>query len=259
MSSEAEIEAELERALEHATAEPGHRPRFYRMLLDAPVWVPVEGAPKMGQSGVVTWLRNDGAKVIPVFLSTGALRAGDHQAPRVAKVRCRDLLSSLQSPTGIHVNPDSHANCVIEPGEIMTFLATGSPEFVRVERLIETQDVQVAFRGIAEPPGALVSSLLVLFNETPAVAEAHLVEMTAAERAAVLLVALVLAGRGDQEAITREIAAVAQDTYAGPLDVDVLYLAVDDATLSSVASASGGPFYRRTWHLPAPGTTTSRC
>ena len=256
--SDADLEAELERALELAAAEPGHRPGFFRLLIDALVWVLIEGSPRMGQSGVVTWLRNDGARIIPVFSSIAALKVGDHRAPRVAKVRCRDLLSCLQSPTGIHINPDSQANCVIEPGEVTTFLATGSPEFVRVERRTETEDVQVAFRGIAEPPGALVSSLIVLFNETPAVAEAHLVEMTAAERPAVLLVALVVAGGGDEEAITRAIAAVAQETYAGPLDVDVLYLAEDDATLPSVACASGGAFYRRAWHLPQ-ADTASRC
>lgn len=255
-SSEADLEAELERALELAAAEPGYRPGFFRLLLDALVWVLVEGGPRMGQSGVVTWLRNDGARIIPVFLSTAALKAGDHQAPRVAKVRCRDLLSALQSPTGILINPDSQANCMIEPGEVPAFLATGSPEFVRVERLAETADIQVAFRRIADPPGALVSSLIVLFNETRAVAEAHLVEMTAAGRPAVLLVALVLAGGGDEETITRAIAAVAQETYAGSLDVDVLYLAVDDATLRSVACASGGAFYRRAWHLPQADTAS---
>ena len=65
-----ETKNELETLLEKAATEPGHRPAFFRTLLEATVWVP--GAAARGEQVVEDsvldlqhWEKDDGTSVIP--------------------------------------------------------------------------------------------------------------------------------------------------------------------------------------------------
>ena len=74
-----ETKNELEILLEKAAIEPGHRPAFFRSLLEATVWVP--GAAAQGEQVVEDsvldlqhWEKDDGTSVIPFFTSLAALQ-----------------------------------------------------------------------------------------------------------------------------------------------------------------------------------------
>lgn len=65
-----ETKNELETLLEKAATEPGHRPAFFRTLLEATVWVP--GAAAQSEQVVedsvldlLHWEKDDGTSVIP--------------------------------------------------------------------------------------------------------------------------------------------------------------------------------------------------
>ncbi|VFS78368.1 enhanced serine sensitivity protein SseB [Raoultella planticola] len=74
-----ETKNELETLLEKAATEPGHRPAFFRTLLESTVWVPgaaAEGEQIVEESAVDLqhWEKDDGASVIPFFTSLEALQ-----------------------------------------------------------------------------------------------------------------------------------------------------------------------------------------
>ena len=89
-----ETKNELEILLEKAAIEPGHRPAFFRSLLEATVWVP--GAAAQGEQVVEDsvldlqhWEKDDGTSVIPFFTSLAALQQAveDEQSFVVMPVR----------------------------------------------------------------------------------------------------------------------------------------------------------------------------
>ena len=89
-----ETKNELETLLEKAATEPGHRPAFFRTLLEATVWVP--GAAAQGEQVVEDsvldlqhWEKDDGTSVIPFFTSLEALQQAveDEQSFVVMPVR----------------------------------------------------------------------------------------------------------------------------------------------------------------------------
>ena len=98
-----ETKNELEILLEKAAIEPGHRPAFFRSLLEATVWVP--GAAAQGEQVVEDsvldlqhWEKDDGTSVIPFFTSLAALQA-ENDLPMVGVVEptCRRAVLMTQN------------------------------------------------------------------------------------------------------------------------------------------------------------------
>lgn len=114
-----ETKNELETLLEKAATEPGHRPAFFRTLLEATVWVP--GAAAQGEQVVEDsvldlqhWEKDDGTSVIPFFTSLEALQQAveDEQSFVVMPVRTlfamtlgETLYLNAKLPTGKEFAP----------------------------------------------------------------------------------------------------------------------------------------------------------
>jgi hypothetical protein len=240
------IENDLERLLRTAQDEPGLQPVLFRALLDATVYalMPLsDQGPADGRVRFLQWARPDGVTVIPCFASELKARLSAQSKARVAAIDGRQLMEVTRGAT-LHLDPNDFS-CTLSPTDISSLLMYGAVQVPEHEVISEPRPMQ--FTAPKSPPATMLSSLSVLYDTLGFVARGFLLEMRAPEAPDVvrtLLVALELDGRRDAHRAARDSTTVIQETYHGPLPIDLIVL--DDVSeMAQLIRSEFPPFYSR--------------
>jgi len=248
-----EPENQLERLLRLAAKEPAHRPEFYRVLLDSPVFVLGSTDDEaMGEKyleegsslSLVNWEKEDGGSVIPFFSSFDTLQASIEEDVNYLELPARALFEMTQ---GAHLimNPHSEFGKEFLPDEVALLLddQLGTQSEVRT---IE-KETEVMMGQPEQYPVHLVDSLTTLFSKHDVVKAAYLglIHDTTQDEQPNLIIGL--QGDGDFDAVIREAGTVAWDTTDEDEVVDFIVIDKEDDGIAEYFLNETKPFYERSW------------
>jgi hypothetical protein len=253
----------LEGLLRQACDDAAWRPALYRRLLDSEVLVilPDEATARSvarpDRIHFVQWKRVDGTAAIPFFSSA---RTFFEAVPDGAQCLVLDvpLLLALTRGALLHLNPYSEFNLEVTPEDVEALLSEGS--LVVPERLTVKSSRVVSFRGVADPPVALLNALTKLYSQLPQVREAYLALVNGFYDDARDSLLLGLHIDGDPESVVRDSGLVIRDTYGGPYDLDIVHLDAGGLYLSNSGFGPAFRFFDRRMVpiLTSPDTSRSR-
>lgn len=243
-----ETKNELETLLEQAAIEPGHRPAFFRVLLESTVWVPgaaAEGEAVVEESAVDLqhWEKDDGASVIPFFTSLEALQQSVTDEQSFVAMPARTLFAMTLGET-LFLNAKLPTGKEFMPNEIKHLLGEeGTP--LSTQTVIEGGE-SLLLSEVAEPPAQMIDSLTTLFKTLKTVKRAYLCSIKdSAEAPANLLIGLEV--EGEIEAVIQATGSVATDTLPGDESVDICQVVEGEKGISHFMMAHITPFYEKRW------------
>ncbi|CAM3061007.1 hypothetical protein SB6411_01393 [Klebsiella spallanzanii] len=243
-----ETKNELETLLEKAATEPGHRPAFFRTLLEATVWVP--GAAAQGEQVVEDsvldlqhWEKDDGTSVIPFFTSLEALQQAVEDEQSFVVMPVRTLFAMTLGET-LYLNAKLPTGKEFAPREISHLLCEeGSP--LSTQTVLEGGE-SLLLSEVAEPPAQMVDSLTTLFKTLKMVKRAFLCSIKdSADAPANLLIGI--EAEGDIEEIIQATGSVATDTLVGDEPIDICQVVEGEKGISHFMIAHITPFYEKRW------------
>lgn len=243
-----ETKNELETLLEKAATEPGHRPAFFRTLLEATVWVP--GAAAQGEQVVedsvldlLHWEKDDGTSVIPFFTSLEALQQAVEDEQSFVVMPVRTLFAMTLGET-LYLNAKLPTGKEFAPREISHLLVEeGSP--LSTQTVLEGGE-SLLLSEVAEPPAQMVDSLTTLFKTLKTVKRAFLCSIKdSADAPANLLIGI--EAEGDIEAVIQATGSVATDTLPGDEPIDICQVVEGEKGISHFMIAHITPFYEKRW------------
>ena len=243
-----ETKNELEALLEKAATEPGHRPAFFRTLLESTVWVPgaaAEGEPIVEESAVDLqhWEKDDGASVIPFFSSLEALQQAVEDEQSFVVMPARTLFAMTLGET-LFLNAKLATGKEFMPNEIRHLLGEeGSP--LSTQTVLEGGE-SLLLSEVAEPPAQMIDSLTTLFKTMKTVRRAFLCSIKdSADAPANLLIGI--EAEGDIEEVIQAAGSVATDTLPGDEPVDLCQVVEGEKGISHFMIAHITPFYEKRW------------
>jgi hypothetical protein len=240
----------LEHLLRLATQQPGRRPEFYRALLDANVWVLLEGGAAAGRTtlpagsdiALVNWPLIDGTFVIPFFTSVLRIREATPERYDTAQMTGRELFEATRGQS-LHLNPLCQYGRAFAPREIEVLLKTGTITNMSTEVTQESR--QVVIEPVEEPPSETLEALNDLYRRTRAVLTAHLVRFcNPAEPGASTLVIAIEAELED-DSVIHDTATVVRETFRRNEMVDLLFVRSTDYGIGQHIAEHMRPFYQR--------------
>ncbi|EOX6951340.1 MAG: enhanced serine sensitivity protein SseB [Klebsiella michiganensis] len=243
-----ETKNELETLLEKAATEPGHRPAFFRTLLEATVWVP--GAATQGEQVVEDsvldlqhWEKDDGTSVIPFFTSLEALQQAVEDEQSFVMMPVRTLFAMTLGET-LYLNAKLATGKEFAPREISHLLGEeGSP--LSTQTVLEGGE-SLLLSEVAEPPAQMVDSLTALFKTLKTVKRAFLCSIKdSADAPANLLIGI--EAEGDIEEVIQATGSVATDTLPGDEPIDICQVVEGEKGISHFMIAHITPFYEKRW------------
>ncbi len=169
----------LETLLRLSHSDPGHRPAFYRVLLESRVYVigSGQGASTEGEQRVALqqWETPDGQAVIPFFTSLEVLRESIEDEEQVLGLSGRELFGLVGS-MALYLNPRSEHGQSFTPEEVHSLLTRQLPLApVAGEHILATgRDIIVS--APKQYPAELVSALTTLFAGMSDVRTAYLAQ-----------------------------------------------------------------------------------
>lgn len=130
MSQRRVTENDLESLWRRAAVHPELREPFYRQLLESNILVQVQTehgggvVPAGVEIGVETWVRQDGAPVIPFFSSTEAFFQAVPSGGKCVVMRTYELFESQATGMAFYLNPGSGSGVEFPPAMVASLLAT---------------------------------------------------------------------------------------------------------------------------------------
>ena len=238
------IENDIERLLRTAQDEPGLQPVLFRALLEATLYalMPLPGqGPDDGRVRFLQWARPDGLTVLPCFSSELKAQLSAQSKARIAAIDGRQLMEVTRGAS-LQLDPNDFS-CTLSPADIASLLAYGS--VLVPEKHVLSEARKVLFATPQSQPTAMLDSLSVLYDRLAFIRQAFLVEVreSQAEQATMFLIALQLALDGDPERAARDSTTVIQETYDGPMSIDLMVL--DNASEMAQSIRGFPPFYTR--------------
>ena len=244
---------DLELALREAANEPARRPDFYRLLLEAEVFV--IGGDGPGPHGrrtlaagetlsIQSWQRADGTSALPFFSSLSALERAITEPCDTIGLPARSLFEVTRGETLV-LNPTLDYGKEFFPNEIDALLAGG------LTRLPEGRVVQKATRVLfgqpQAPPLGMMEALRAFLSTRSQVAAAYVALMhdPGIDEHPHLLVGIQVDGDGEHERLFREIGSVAADTAPTGDAIDMCRVVPGEAGASAYFLGSVEPFYKR--------------
>lgn len=240
----------LELLLRDAFKDPGHRPEFYRLLLDADLYVigqtgrngPGEyvAGPDGEKISIAGWKR-DGKTLVPVFTSLERLNESVKGPTTYIQLNGRALLEILDAHATVLLNPGCSVGKEMPPEEIKSLLDGTLFDLPTTQRLAPGTAFVVS--AVQEHPKALVGALRTLFAKHPDVHAAFLarIHVPGSKEPPHFLIGLL--GDGDVRPIIAEANLVAKNLLAPGEPLDFLDIGADEASLTLVNQTS--PFYTR--------------
>jgi hypothetical protein len=237
-----EPENALEQALQRAMTEPAVRPEFYRLLLEANLYIigqMAEGAPAQaesaGQSGgrlMIATITHQNRQYHPVFTALSRLQNFVQQDVQHLAIAGRTLFEASRGALFL-LNPASECGKELSAEEIATLIGPSASQPVRVK--------------IGQPavyPEALVAALKTLFAQSPEVVGAHLIEIAVEGSDEPPHPMIGVETEGDWQGLSQAMGEVMKTT---PLETVVDMLAIDRAEPTGIMQAllQTPPFYKR--------------
>jgi len=244
-------ETPLETALRLAADDPGCRPDFYKMLLEAKVFIiqhtehPREGKRRAeaGESIAIRhWMRDNETPIIPFFSSLEALQRAITEEVTYMELPARALFEMTQG-AALVLNPSLEYGKEFFPEEIEALLSDGVNRVA--DRRITEKPTQVLLGQPAEYPEKMVNALISLFSRRGNVKAAYLVLMHDPSHDDKPHLVVGVDADNEIESIIREAGTVAADTSPGGQSVDLYRIDSDDDGLSQHFIHEATPFYTR--------------
>jgi len=248
-----EPENQLERLLRLAAKEPAHRPEFYRVLLDSPVFVlgstdDEEMGEKYLEEGsalsLVNWQKEDGTSVIPFFSSFDTLQTSIEEDVGYLELPARVLFEMTQGANLI-MNPHSEFGKEFLPDEVALLLDDQLGTHSEVRTIEKETEVMMGQPEIY--PVQLVDSLTTLFSKHEIVKAAYLGLIHDASQDEQPNLIIGLQGDGDLEAVIHEAGTVAWDTTDEDEVVDFIVLDNENDGIAEYFLNETKPFYEHSW------------
>ena len=154
-----------------AAAEPGHRPEFFRLLLESTVFV--LGSAGLVDEGPVTlredmevqishWARPDGSPVIPFFSSLRTLQMSVAGDERYIALPARAFFAMTRG-ADLVLNPMSDEGKEFTAAEIEALLTAGVNQLP--EQRVVQRDIQILVGEPLNYPTEMVASLTTLLDK----------------------------------------------------------------------------------------------
>lgn len=243
-------ETQLERLLRGATREVGLRPEFYRCLLDADVFVPIEPAPGQGSHGTIdagsmlaikTLARKDGIGVIPFYSSARAVFEGNPRGEKCVRMRVRELFEA-RPDMHFHLNPFSEFGREFPPHEVESLLSSGLPHAGAQE--IQAEE-GLRYGPARNPPLAVLDSLSVLFSRNDQVESAFAADLFSKGATEPTSLLIAIEASSDHDRILQEAAAVVSEHDQEQVTIDLTLIERDGSDQSAYFFTAAAPFYTR--------------
>jgi len=244
-------ETPLETALRLAADDPGCRPDFYKMLLEAKVFIiqhtehPREGKRRAeaGESIAIRhWMRDDETPIIPFFSSLDALQRAITEEVTYMELPARALFEMTQG-AALVLNPSLEYGKEFFPDEIEALLSDGVNRVA--EQRTTKKSTEVLLGQPAEYPEKMVNALVSLFSRQDNVKAAYLVLMHDPSHDDKPHLVVGVDADKDIESIIHEAGTVAADTSPQGEPVDLYRIESDDDGLSQHFIHEVTPFYIR--------------
>lgn len=244
----------LEIALELAASEPAHRPEFFRLLLEATVFILASSGQLEGQEeGPVTlkkntqievtnWVKPDGSRVIPFFSSLRALRLAVTADEKYIALPARTFFEITRGAALI-LNPRSPVGKEFTPTEIEALLTEGVNQ--AATPIVVQAATEVLLGQPANYPNALVASLTTLLANHANVKAAYLAQMFDRTRDEKPHLIIGIEAEGDFENIVREAGVVAAGGAPAGEPVDLIRVVRSASGIGKYFLKEVKPFYAR--------------
>lgn len=248
-------EQQLEKALQQATKSPVYQTLFYRLLLDARVYILTDEmagdvTPLSGQKlSIQHWEMLDKTKVIPFFSSVAKLQQTmvDQQAGS-ATLLTHELFSMSQG-VQLFLNPKSEYGKLFYPEEVAMLLQTGAMSPV-VDQYTEVGE-EIWLGQPEVYPSAMVAALVALFTQRHNVRSAYLalLQVRVQDDRPNLLVALEVEGtQREINVLIQEVGSLASSAILQEETVDIIVISDDtEEAVSVYLTQHTQPFYQRRW------------
>jgi len=243
-------ETPLETALRLAINDPGCRPDFYKMLLEAKVFIiqhtehPGEGKSiaEAGESiAIQHWTRDDETPVIPFFSSLEALQRAVTEEVTYMELPARELFE-ITKGADLVLNPFGYGKEFFAY-EIESLLLDGVNR-AEEQRTME-KSAGVLLGQPAEYPQKMVNALVSLFSRRDNVKAAYLVMMFDPSHDDKSHLVVGIDADNAIESIIHEAGTVAADTSPDGQSVDLYRIDLNDDGLSQHFIHKVTPFYTR--------------
>lgn len=237
----------LEIALQKAFTDASWRSEFFRLLMQADVWVPGNIANSAtnepGSMDLQHWEKQDASEVIPFFTSQQALEcaAGGGQPFVVMPVR---TLFEITLGKTLFLNPKLVQGKEFTPREINRLLH-GDNDPLSQQQVLQG-GVPLLLSAIASVPDAISRPLIELFQTRKTVKRAFICEVKeqADEQANLLLG---IEAPGDILEIIQAAGSIAAEVLAENEAIDICQVTDNDPGISHFMLAHITPFYQRRW------------
>lgn len=240
----------LEEVLQAAFRDPGHRPEFYRLLLESDLYVVGEAAAAKsgeqvagpnGQKVSIAGWKRDGKTLVPAFTSLERLSESESRAASCIQLNGRALLELLAPRTTVLLNPGCPLGKELPPEELKALLDGTLFDLPDTERVPEGTPVVVG--PPPEEPRELILALRTLFAKHSGVQAAFVaqIRLPGEQELPHLLVGLL--GDGDVRPVIAEASLVAKSLLKPGEPIDFLDVGADEASLRLVEKTP--PFYVR--------------
>ncbi|MCC5856949.1 MAG: SseB family protein [Ectothiorhodospiraceae bacterium] len=237
----------LETLLRLSRRDPGHRPAFYRVLLESRVYV-IGSGPDTAEGGeqrvaLQQWETPDGQAVIPFFTSLEVLRESIEEDEHVLGLSGRELFG-LARNMSLYLNPRSEDGEPFSPDEVSNLLSGDLPREPGRPGELETADPELELLRMDALPAEAVSALTTLFAGLSGVRRAWLLRARGRGKDGAMVLALDC-DPGCYGPAEREAAFVLGQLEKGWQDCRFLHL--DGRNLQRLVSDAPAPFYDRRW------------
>src|SRR5580765_5946244 len=228
----------LEQALRLAADGPEHRPDFYRLLLEAEVYVltgkrqeshEVRTIAAGEKITIENWTKPDGSPVIPFFSSLEALQRAITEPNGYMGLPARSLFEITQGAT-LFMNPKLDYGKEFFPDEIKSLLSHGVTR--TPEQRVTTKETKVLLGQPKDYPSRMVDSLTAFFAKRSEVKAAFLVQMHDASQDEMPHLVVGIQADGDVEKLFGEAGGIAGDTAPGGRAVDLYRVVPGDKGLT---------------------------
>ncbi|MEZ6071344.1 MAG: enhanced serine sensitivity protein SseB C-terminal domain-containing protein [Pirellulales bacterium] len=246
-------ENDLERSLMSATADPSHRPQFYRDLLIADVYFVQAGEGSLDiQHGVlqegsdiqIPSLKRDGEDWLPVFSSLARLQQSLQKEAMYLRLNAKDFFEITRG-ANVVLNPGLDYGKEFTAAEIAGIL-DGSI-FRAGQGYVVEEDTQVLIGQPTTYPIALVNTLSRLFAKQPSVKAAYLAHFfnPITDGFPHTLIGIVV--ESDWDSIVGDAGVVAREVMGEHEIVDFVRVSPDERGLSEYMLRENKPFYKRSF------------
>jgi hypothetical protein len=244
-----EPQNELERSLMRASADPAHRPQFYRDFVASQIFVIDDGGPgaREGettlQEGRTLRLRTielEGKLYLPVFSSLPRLQAVLQEQARYIALNALEFLKITRG-ADLVLNPGSDYGKAFTAAEVESILdgSIGRPD----ETYVAEKDTQVLLGQPANYPTELVAALERLFAARTDVTRAWLAHFHNPARDEKPHTLLALEVTGDWDEVAAAVGIVVHSTPIPDPPVDLLRITGREGMEDYFKSVE--PFYQR--------------